>query len=276
MTRNTYFQELARHSILVATSAIMLFPLVWAVSISVKPPPEVFSATFHLIPHEFHGVENYTQALTRVPMARFLFNGALVCTAIFGLQIVVALPCAYALAKLRFHGRDSLFAAVLVGLLIPPQVLAIPMFVMFYTVGILDSYSALVVPWTISVFGIFLMRQFFRTVPDDLIHAARIDGLGEFAIVWRIMLPAAMPALIAFGTFSVVAHWNDLFWPLIAIQSEQYATPPLGLLHFRSDEAGSDYGPLMAGAVLITAPLVLAFAFAQRWFIEGITFTAIK
>jgi multiple sugar transport system permease protein len=147
---------------------------------------------------------------------------------------------------------------------------------MFYRGQILDTYVALILPWTISVFGIFLMRQFFRTVPDDLVHAARIDGLSEFSIVWRIMLPIALPALIAFGTFSVVAHWNDLFWPLIAIQSERYATPPLGLLQFRNDEAGSDFGPLMAGAVLITAPLILAFLFAQRWFIEGITLGAVK
>ena len=270
------FSALMRHAVLLTTSLLMVFPLVWAVSVSIKPPTEIFELGFHLWPRTFAGLENYGQAISRVPLIRFLLNGVFVCTSIFLIQILIALPCAYALAKLRFRGRDTFFSAVLIGLLIPPQVLAIPLFVLFYVGRVLDTYVALILPWTISVFGIFLMRQFFRTVPDDLVHAARIDGLSEFAIVWRIMLPIAMPALIAFGTFSVVAHWNDLFWPLIAIQSERYATPPLGLLQFRNDEAGSDFGPLMAGAVLITTPLVLAFLFAQRWFIEGITLGAVK
>lgn len=276
MKRNSVASQLFLHAVLMGTSAIMLFPFVWAVSVSLKPPHEIFEVGFRLWPETLYAVENYTQAFTRVPLGRFLLNGLIVVTAIFALQVLVNLPCAYALAKLRFRGRDTLFSAVLVGLLIPPQVLAIPLFVMFYAFGMLNTYAALIVPWTISVFGIFLMRQFFRTVPDDLVHAARIDGLSEFAIVWRIMLPVALPALIAFGTFSVVAHWNDLFWPLVVIQSEHLATPPLGLLYFRSDEAGSDYGPLMAGAVLITGPLVLAFVFAQRWFIQGITLGAVK
>jgi multiple sugar transport system permease protein len=132
------------------------------------------------------------------------------------------------------------------------------------------------VPFTISVFGIFLMRQFFLTVPDDLIDAARMDGFGEFAIVWRVMLPTALPAVTAFGIFSVVAHWNDYFWPLIVINSEHLYTPPLGVATFRNEEAGTRYGPLMAAATVIIAPLVVAFLLAQRRFIEGITLTGMK
>ena len=141
---------------------------------------------------------------------------------------------------------------------------------------LLDSYAALVLPFTISVFGIFLMRQFFRTVPDDLIHAARLDGMGELEIVWRVMLPTAMPALLAFSIFSVVWHWNDYFWPLLVINSPHLATPPLGTMFFRNEEAGSAFGPLMAGTVLITAPLVLLFVVAQKRFIEGVTLTGVK
>jgi multiple sugar transport system permease protein len=141
---------------------------------------------------------------------------------------------------------------------------------------VLDSYAALVLPFTISVFGIFLMRQFFKTVPDDLIDAARMDGISEFGIVWRVMLPTAIPAVTAFGIFSVVAHWNDYFWPLIVLNSEHLQTPPLAVAHFRNNEAGTNYGPLMAAALVIIAPLVIAFLFAQRRFIEGITLTGIK
>jgi multiple sugar transport system permease protein len=265
-----------RHAVLALTAGFCLAPFVWMLSLSIKPPGEVFDGSFRLWPQTFYALENYTRALTVVPVARFMLNGAIVCIAIFAFQVAIALPCAYALAKLRFAGRDSLFALVLVGLLIPPQVLAIPLFVMFSTLGMLDSYAALIVPWTISVFGIFLLRQFFRTVPDDLIHAARLDGLSEFAIAWRIMLPTATPALIAFGIFSLVAHWNDLFWPLIALQSEDLATPPLGAMYFRNEETGNDYGPLMAGVVIITAPLVVVFLAAQRWFIDGVTMTSVK
>ena len=120
------------------------------------------------------------------------------------------------------------------------------------------------------------MRQFFKMVPDDLIDAARLDGMGEFTIVWRIMIPNAVPALVAFGIFSVIAHWNDFFWPLIAIQDHQFMTPPLGIMTFRNDEAGNEYGAIMAAAVVICLPLIMAFLLAQRRFIEGITFTGLK
>ena len=211
-----------------------------------------------------------------MPLHRYLLNGAIVTASIFTLQVLVALPAAYALAKLRFRLAKPLFALVLLGLLIPGHVPAIPHYIMLSSAGLLDSYAALVFPSIISVFGIFWIRQFFRTVPDDLIHAARLDGLSEFSIVWRIMLPAAMPALVAFGILSVVFHWNDYFWPLLVVTSPEMAMPALGTVYLRNTEAGTDYGPLMAGTVIITAPLVIAFLAAQRRFIEGMTLTGIK
>jgi multiple sugar transport system permease protein len=120
------------------------------------------------------------------------------------------------------------------------------------------------------------MRQFFRGVPTDLIHAARLDGMSEFELVWRILMPAAMPALIAFSIFSVVWHWNDYFWPLLVINTMELATPPLGTMFFMNEEAGTNYGPLMAGTVIITLPLLLFFLVAQKRFIEGVTLTGVK
>ncbi|MCG8692146.1 MAG: carbohydrate ABC transporter permease [Minwuiales bacterium] len=268
--------SVARHAVLLAGATVILAPFVWMVSTSVKPPDEVFSAELHLIPKNFYGVENYREAFTAIPLVRYMLNGAIVTASIFALQVLIALPAAYALAKLRFLGRETLFALVLFCLLIPPHAVAIPVYLLFYKLGILDSYAALVVPWTISVFGIFLMRQFFKTVPDDLIDAARMDGIGEFGIVWRVMLPTAVPALVAFGIFSVAAHWNDYFWPLIVLSSQELYTPPLGVAAFRNEEFGNAYGPLMAAATVIIAPLVLAFLLAQRRFIEGIAFTGMK
>jgi multiple sugar transport system permease protein len=265
-----------RHLVLLAGVVFMLAPFVWMVSTSLKPANEIFSASLSLLPHKWHAAENYGDAFTKVPLLRYLLNGVIVTAAIFALQLAISLPCAYALAKLRFRARDVMFTLVLVALMIPAQVPAIPRYVMLYWAGLLDSYTALVLPFIVSAFGIFLMRQFFKGVPDDLIHAARLDGLGELEILWRIMLPQAIPAMVAFGIISVVAHWNDFFWPLIVIQSGDLATPPLGTLFFRNEEAGSDFGPLMAGTVVITAPLVLLFLAAQRRFIEGMTLTGIK
>lgn len=265
-----------RHAALLLTASVIMIPFVWMVSLSLKPPGEIFRASFSLWPETWHAVENYTKALTAAPLLRFMLNGVIVCGSIVTIQILVCAPAAYALSKLRFRGREALFALVLVGLLIPQQVLALPLFIIAYNLGILNSYAALIFPFVVSPFGIFLFRQFFKTIPDDVVHAARLDGLSELAIVWRIMVPMAMPAVIAFSIFSVVSHWNDLFWPLIAVRSESLMPPPLGVVAFRNEESGSDYGPLMAGATLVVAPLVVAFVAAQRWFIEGLSSGAVK
>ena len=222
-------------------------------------------------------VFNYSKAFTEAPLLRYLLNGVIVTASIFLIQIVVALPAAYALAKLKFWGREAVFSLVLFCLLIPVHAIALPLYIMLAKIGLTNTYAALVVPWTISVFGIFLMRQFFITVPDDLIDAARMDGMGEFAIVWRVMLPTAIPALLAFAIFSVVAHWNDYFWPRIVVTGNRdLFTPPLGLREFKGDGDGSFFGPMMATATVIVTPLIVAFLVAQRRFIEGITLSGMK
>lgn len=264
------------HALLLASCFLVGLPFIWMVSLSAKSPEEIFEAKFSLFPEQWYILENYEKALTDHPLALFMANGVIVCGAILILQLLVCAPAAYALAKLRFSGRDVLFAFVLIGLLIPQQVLAIPLFMLAYQLGILDTYAALVFPFIVSPFGIFLFRQFFKAVPDDLVYAARLDGLSEMAIVWRLMVPLAWPAVIAFSIFSVVSHWNDLFWPLIVIRSEELMPPPLGVVAFNDEEAGSDYGPLMAAATIIVSPLIVAFLFAQRWFVDGLSVGAMK
>lgn len=222
-------------------------------------------------------VFNYTKAFVEAPLLRYLLNGIIVTASIFLIQVLVALPAAYALAKLKFYGRETIFAIVLFCLLIPVHAIALPLYIMLAKLGLTNSYAALIIPWTISVFGIFLMRQFFMTVPDDLIDAARMDGMSEFAIVWRVMLPTAIPALLAFAIFSVVAHWNDYFWPRIVVTgSRDLFTPPLGLREFKGDADGSFFGPMMATATIIVLPLIVAFMLAQKRFIEGITLSGMK
>lgn len=265
-----------RHAALLCTSAFVLAPFIWMLSLSVKSPGEAFRTKFSLLPQQWYAVENYTRAFTASPLSRYLANGVLVCGSILLLQILFCAPAAYALAKLNFKGRDGLFAMVLVALLVPQQVLALPLFILLSRFHILDSYAALILPFIVSPFGIFLFRQFFKSIPDDILYAARLDGVSEFGIVWRIMLPMATPAVIAFSILSIVGHWNDLFWPLIAIRDQGLMPPPLGILAFRDGATGDDYGPLMASAAIIVTPLLTAFLAAQRWFIAGLTAGSVK
>lgn len=271
-----FIGSIARHAVLVTTSLFALAPFVWMLSTAIKPRNEIFSRELHLWPERFAGVENFAAVFAKVPMLAYLANGVLVVALIFALQLVLALPCAYALAKVPFTGRRLVFGAVLFCLMLPTQAIAIPQFLLAQRLGLLDTYWAVALPYIVSAFGIFLMRQYFQTIPDDLLDAARLDGFGEFGIVFRLMLPLALPAVVAFGIFSVTSHWNEYFWPLVVLSSPDKLTPPLGIAFFRNEEAGSDYGPLMAAATIVMAPLIIAFLVAQRRFVEGITLTGLK
>ena len=265
-----------RLALLSVLALLVLAPYLFMFSASLKPGGEIFQASLNLIPHRLYAIENYTKALTAVPLLRFLVNGAAVCAVILVLQLAFAVPCAYALAKLRWPGRSLVFAMVLLGLLIPAHVPALPLYVALAQLGLLDTYAALAAPFAVSVFAIFMFRQAFRALPDELIEAARMDGMSEAGIVWRVILPNAWPTATAFATFSIVAHWNDLFWPLIVIQTERMATPALGVLFFRAEEGGNDIGALMAASVLTTLPMIAAFLLAQRRFIQGVATAGLK
>jgi len=264
-----------RHLVLAFGALVVLFPFLWMLSTSFKPPNEIYTTEIQLLPQQWT-FGNYIQAFTAQPLLRYLINGVIVTMGIFIFQLLFSVPCAFAFAKLRFRGREFLFNLVILGLLIPIYAVAIPLYYMLFKAGLLDTYGGLIVPFWFSAFGIFLLRQFFKTVPDDLIDAARLDGMSEFGLVWRIMLPVSLPALLSFGVFSVVYHWNDFFWPLIVVNKGEIATPPLGILFFRNAEAGNDVGAMMAAAVVVVAPLVIAFLMAQRRFIEGITMGSYK
>ncbi|HWL69889.1 MAG TPA: carbohydrate ABC transporter permease [Geminicoccus sp.] len=264
------------HGALLIGAAFILLPFVWMLATSIKPPEELFTTQLQILPDRFYGVENYRFALENAPLLRFALNGVIVCAGILVVQLLTSIPCAYALAKLRFPGRNLLMTLVLLGLCIPVQVPALPIYIGLAYLGLLNTYFSMMVPFFLSVFAIFLFRQFFRSFPDDIIHAARLDGMSEFEIVWRIVTPSAWPAIAAFSVFSIVAHWNDLYWPLIVISDSKLATPPLGMLFFANAESGTNYGALMAAATILTAPLVIAFLFARRRFIQGITMTGVK
>jgi multiple sugar transport system permease protein len=268
--------EAARWLALGALGLLFLMPYIWMVSASLKPLDEIFRASLSLIPEGGGTLANYAKVLAGVPVGQYLWNGAVVCGGILFFQLLFAVPAGYAIAKLNFPGRDWAFGAVMLGLLVPYHVPALPLYVGFSALGMLNTYAALILPSVISVFAIFLFRQFFKALPDELVHAARLDGMSELSVVWRVIMPNAMPAATAFAIFSVVAHWNDLFWPLIVSSGPDRATPALGVLYFRTEEAGDDFGALMAASVVMTTPLVLAFLVAQRRFVEGIATTGLK
>ena len=249
MTENSLLHESWKHAVLIVGALIVIFPFYSMLSYSMKSPSEIMTneGGFFGSQEKFRDdyclklgnepddclvtpiIYNYTEAFKKAPLLRYLLNGVIVTVSIFIIQVLVALPCAYALSKLRWWGREVVFGMVLFCLLIPVHAIALPLYLMLSKAGLTNTYSALVIPWTISVFGIFLMRQFFKTVPDDLVDAARMDGMTEFGIIWKVMLPTAIPALLAFAIFSVVAHWNDYFWPRVVITGNRdLFTPPLG------------------------------------------------
>ncbi|MER8487501.1 carbohydrate ABC transporter permease [Mesorhizobium australicum] len=268
--------RIIRFALLSLGALMILAPYVFMISTAGKTQSDIFTSSLSLIPQHFYFAENFAKALSKVPMATLLWNGVVVCGLIFFFQVLVAIPCAYAMAKLKFRAARLMMVLVMLGLLVPIHATALPLYVAFDRMSLINSYTSLVAPFTISVFAIFMFLQFFRAMPDDLIHAARLDGMSELGIVARVIVPNAWPAVTAFAIFSVVAHWNDLYWPLIVVSKQASATPPLGLMYFRAAEAGDDYGALMAATLIITLPLVVAFLFAQKRFVEGITMTGLK
>lgn len=264
------------HGVIWLAIGFACMPFAWMILSSIRDPAEIFDVSRMFVPHRLAIAENYGQVVAETPILRFMFNGAIVCTLILFAQIATALPCAYAIAKLRFRGKSPLLVLVVLALLVPFQATALPIFTGLAWMQALDSYFALVAPFLVSPFAILLFSQFLRAFPDEVIEAARLDRCSHATILWRIILPASMPAIAAFGVFSVTYHWNDLYWPLIAISSTNLAPPTLGILFFRDADGGDSYGSLMAAATLITLPLVLVFLAAQRRFVEGITMGAIK
>jgi multiple sugar transport system permease protein len=275
MTASMRARTLLINLLLAAGAAILLLPFAWMLSLSVKEEHEIFTSDLRFFPERWDWT-NYVEAFTTGHVGTFLVNGVIVTLAILALQILTIVPAAYVLARKEFRLKPLMFAAVLAVLLIPPQVTAIPVYLMVAQANLLDSYAALIVPFATSAFGIFLLRQGFRTLPQDLIDAARMDGAGEFYALWFILVPQLLPMIAAFGVFSLVVHWNDFFWPLLVITRIERATPPLGISIFASDEGGNDVGPMMASATLIVMPLMLAFLIARRRFVEGVTLSGLK
>jgi multiple sugar transport system permease protein len=254
----------------------MMFPLMWMVSSSFKAEQRVFQFPPQLIPNPFCP-QNYVEALTYKPFPVYLRNTAFL-VVMNELAIVLSASfCAYGFARIRFPGRDLWFGLVLATLMIPQVVLMVPQFVIFRRLQWIDTFLPLTVPFFFGggAFNIFLLRQFFRTIPEELADAARIDGCNEFTIFARIMMPLAKPALITVAIFTFLGTWNDFVGPLLYISSPEKFTLAIGLANFRG-VLYTRWDLLMAFATAMTLPVLVVFFLAQRYFVEGVVMTGLK
>ncbi len=261
-------------ALLVAAALLVVFPLAWMVFTSLKPESEVVQYPPTLLPDRWT-IENYRDVWSRIPFGRFFINSVIFAGGVTVISLFLDSLTAYALARLRFPGRDLVFILILIALMLPFQVTFIPLYVTVNSLGLLDTYAGLIVPRATNAFGIFMLRQFFITLPRDLDEAARMDGASEFYIYRRIVLPLSGSALATLAVFHFMYNWNDFLWPLLVTSSTEMRTLPAGLALFVGQHV-VEYALVMAGAVLAIAPLFVAFLFAQKYFVQGIALTGLK
>ena len=263
------------HAALIILSLMFITPFLWLVSTSLKIDTQIFAFPPVWIPQPVT-FEQYVKGLNYIPFLLYLRNTAIYCgLSVLG-TIISSSLVAYSLARIRWSGRSLLFAIIIATLMVPAQVTLIPLFLVFKTLGWLDSLAPLIVPhFFLQPFSIFLLRQFFLTIPHELSEAARIDGAGEFQIYRSVIMPLATPVLATVGLFTFLATWNDYLGPLIYLNSPEKYTLSLGLAQFRG-EHGVEWGALMAVSTVMIIPVLIAFFFTQRTFIQGITMTGIK
>lgn len=265
-------RPIVSHALLVVVALLFAAPLVFAFATSLKPQDEVFTAPPTLVGSELRW-DNYLEAFRFAPFARYFFNSFLV--AIIGTAVVVAASSlsAFAFARLRFPGRELLFVLFLGTLMVPQEVLIVPMYWLMQTLGWVDSYQALVLPFAFTAFGTFLLRQFFLTVPAELVDSARVDGAGLFNIFFRIMLPLSRPALAVLAMFTFIAYWGSFLWPLIVIDTiDAKGTVPLGLNSFMGQQ-GTQWHLMMAAAMLAMLPSVVLVVLLQKNLVRGLLTT---
>ncbi len=255
--------------VLTLLAAACLVPFVWMLLTAFKPDNEVFSRA--LLPSRL-AWENFPRAFTFFPFARFLFNTMVVAVGSTGLHLVTSCLAAYAFARLRFRGREVLFLVYLGTLMVPQQVTIVPLFLMMQNIGWVDTFWALILPGAFHALGVFLLRQFFMTIPRELEESAFIDGASRLRILWQIILPLSKPALATLAVFTFIREWNSFLWPLIVTTSPDMRMLSVGLSLF-SGQYGTEWHLLMAAATVTLLPTLLIFAFAQRYFVEGIALT---
>lgn len=284
------WRRLAVHLLLILAGLSMVMPFLWMVSTSLRSTLEITREPHRFLPEVLVGAReatastapglagvfaNYIEAWQRAPFGRYFFNTIVVALSCLAGVIVTSALAAYAFARLRFPGREALFMLFLSMMMVPEPVYLVPSFILIARLGWLDTYAALIVPWTVNVFSIFLLRQHFKTIPQDLFDAATIDGASRFSVLWRIMLPLSKAVLVTISLFTIIGTWNSFLWPLVMTHSPEMRPLQIGLAAF-SQEEGAEYGLMMAATTLSVVPLLVLYFFAQRQIIASLASSGLK
>jgi putative chitobiose transport system permease protein len=269
------FSNIWIYLLLSAIALIMLFPLLWLISTALKSQSEnIFSFPPQLLPAQ-PTLENFITVWQSYPFADYLFNSTIVAILTVTLNVLFCTLAAYPLARLNFRGRDFIFALVVSTIMIPFQIVMIPLYILTVQLGLRNTLLGMILPSLASAFGIFLMRQAFQGVPKELEEAARMDGCSELGIWWHVMIPAVRPAIATLAIFVFIGSWSDFLWPLIVLDNEQYYTLPLGVATL-AGAFSLDWRLIAAGSVISIAPILLVFVFLQRYIISTDVATGVK
>ncbi|MFA9464575.1 MAG: carbohydrate ABC transporter permease [Velocimicrobium sp.] len=274
-SRNAFIGKVMLYLVLLIMTAIMIFPFLWMLSASIKSNREVFLMNpFVWIPKEPKW-DNYIRIWTKIPLLKFVLNTVFLTIVVTFLQLLTSSFAAYSFAKLQFKHKDVLFLAYIATIAMPWQVYMVPQFIMMRAMGLNDKLLAMICLQAFSAFGVFMMKQFYEGIPNELCEAARIDGMSEYRIYLKIMLPLSKPALSTLTIFTFVNTWNDYLGPLIYLKTEAKKTIQLGLKMFIG-QYSSEYGLIMAGSVVSLIPVIIIFLWLQKYFVEGVASTGLK
>lgn len=268
-------KTLLTHVVLSAVGLLFLFPFYWLVSTALKPDTQIFQLPPVWFPHPLMW-QNFPKALTDIPFLLYTFNTLKICFCSVTGTLLASSLVAYSLAKIKWPGRDLVFWSLVATMILPSQVTMIPTFMIFKTFGWIGTVLPLTVPPFLGgAFNIFLLRQFFMTIPNELSDAARIDGCSEFGIYWRIVMPLAKTGLVTVGLFTFIGAWNDFLGPLLYLNDDRSYTLSIGLQKFVSQH-GAEWGKLMAASTVMALPIIVIFFFAQKTFVSGVVLTGSK
>ena len=266
-------REIVSQALLTVVLILFLMPFVWMLATALKPPAEVFGNPPSLIGSEIRW-SNFTEAWSYLPFGRFILNGLLVAGAGTVVVCVTSILAGYAFARLQFAGRDHIFLVYLGTLMVPQEVVIVPMFILMQQFGWVDSYAALILPWAFTAFGTFLLRQFFLSIPRELEEAAIVDGAGKLRVLLQVILPIAKPAVAVLAVFTFINYWNSFLWPLVIVNSRDMATVPLGLNLFLSQN-GNQWHLLMAASAISMLPTLILVVLLQRHLVKGIALSGL-
>lgn len=266
--------KIVKYLVIILVSMTMVLPFVWMLSASLKAETEIFGFPIKWIPETFQW-DNYTKVWTAVPFGLYYLNTLKIAVITTVLVVINSSLAGYAFAKIKFPESNRLFFIYIATMMIPYQVMMIPQFMLMNQLGLVNTHWALIILGTFNPFGVFLFRQFFLSIPDELLEAARIDGLSEFGIYWKIIMPLSKPAIATLVIFSFMHAWNDFLGPLIYLTSDRLYTLQLGIQHFIT-EYNTEYSLLMAAAVSAIVPTIIVYFLAQDHFIKGVANTGIK